>query len=51
MTLAPGLSLSGTAVMACEMREQWQIQEIFEGGLGGRAKAGFTAEVPRTIVY
>lgn len=31
-----------------DMREQWQIQEIFEGGLSGMAKAGFTAEVPRT---
>ena len=31
-----------------DMQEQWQIQEIFEGLLGGMPKAGFTAEVPRT---
>jgi lysophospholipase L1-like esterase len=31
-----------------DMQDQWQIQQIFVGEIGGMAKASFTAEVPRT---
>eukprot|EP00545_Synedropsis_sp_CCMP1620_P000415 CAMPEP_0119028504 /NCGR_PEP_ID=MMETSP1176-20130426/39002_1 /TAXON_ID=265551 /ORGANISM="Synedropsis recta cf, Strain CCMP1620" /LENGTH=552 /DNA_ID=CAMNT_0006984651 /DNA_START=73 /DNA_END=1728 /DNA_ORIENTATION=+ len=31
-----------------DMEEQWRLQTIFQGDVGGMAKVGFTAEIPRT---